>query len=253
LYIIVLIIHLRLPVFVAYDAGENREVVGIRMAGGATRPLILVITIKDGEEVVIVVEGRIVPSVDVVTFEAGRRVALSAVLLLIVGFVAAKAIVLVDGRKQRREIRRRRMAGIAREYLVRPDKVEAIGGGRMAEGRAHPGIIGVALLAFKGETVSGVLLVVIGLVARQTVLIIFRIEQRSEIRRRRVARGTLQRVMCAQQLESVGRLGMIEDSIFPGVDVVAFETGRRETGARMLLVIIRLMTGQAVVLIRGIE
>lgn len=123
----------------------------------------------------------------------------------------------------------------------------------MTERRARPGIDGVALLAFIRETVGGMLLVIIRLMTGQTILVILWLKERRKIWRRRMARGAFQRFVRAQQPESIRRRRMVEDCILPGVDIVAFQTGRRETRARMLLIIIGLVARNTIVLIDGIE
>lgn len=122
-----LIIHLGLSVLVADEAGENVKVVWIGMTRLAILPLALMLTVENGEILIIVVKRRIVPVIGVMTVEAIRGEALAAMLLLVIGLMAAKAVVLIYRIEERREVRRRRMAGIARQRLVCPNKRKTVG------------------------------------------------------------------------------------------------------------------------------
>lgn len=122
-----LIIHLGLSVLVANKTSENGEVLLVGMARLATLPLALVPSIENGEKLVVVVEGRIVPVSSVMTVEAIRGEALAAMLLLIIGLMTAKTIVLVYRIEEQREVRRRRMAGVAWQRLVCPDQCKTVG------------------------------------------------------------------------------------------------------------------------------
>ena len=54
--------------------------------------------------------------------------------------------------------------------------------------------------------------------------------------------------VCPDESESVGRSGMIKDGSFPCGGGVTLQTGGRETGAFVFVLVIELMTGETVIL-----
>ena len=122
------------------------------------------------------VENGIVPSVDIMAFQARRRKAGAAVLVLIVGLMAGKTVVLVHRLEQGIEAWRWRMAGRARQRLVRTHKRETIRDGSMLEIGIVPDRCIMTLDAGGRKSRSGMRSVIVGLMARLAIVLVGRLE-----------------------------------------------------------------------------
>ena len=192
------------------------------------------------------VKDRIIPGIRVMAFQAGRWETRACMLLIVIRLVTRDTIVLTGGIKERREVRRGRMARRTFERIVGTDQIKPIRYGSVIERGPGPCINRVAFLALCREARPGVLLVIIRLVTRDAVILTRRIEQRRKVGWRRVARSTGQRNMGSHQRTAISYRRMIERCILPGFGVMAFEASCRKTRASMRRIIIGLVTGLAV-------
>lgn len=199
------------------------------------------------------IKDRIIPRIRVMAFQTIGREPCACVLLVIIRLVAGQAILLVGRIEKRCEVGQWRMAGGAFEGIMRTNQVEPVRHCAVVEGHPCPGINSVALLAVRREAGACVLLIILGLVARNAVVLARGVEQRIEVRRRRVASRTGQRDVRPDQRKAIGYRGMIERRILPGFAVVTFQAVGRKAATGVLLIIIGLMTGQAILIVGGLE
>ena len=134
-----------------------------------------------------------------------------------------------------------------------PDELISVSKGGVIERGSRPGVGAVAVDAGRGESRALVLFVVLGLMARDTVVLVGRIKQRLKTWRRTVARRTRQRIVGSDELISVRKGGVIERGSRPGVRAVAIEAGRREARALVFFVVLGLVARDAVVLVGRIK
>ena len=119
----------------------------------------------------------------------------------------------------------------------------------MVERSFLPGIGRVAFQTIRRIAATCVLLVIVRLMARNTIVLTRRIKERHKVRWRPMARRTFEQVMRADQGKAIGDFGMREISLAPILRVVAFQAGGREARPGMFLVVICLMAGQAIVFV----
>lgn len=146
---------------------------------------------------------------------------------------------------------RHTVARLALEYIVRANQVKSIRGRYVAEVCIGPGCCIVTFEAGGWEAGSCMFAIIIRLMAGKTVLITrWRgLEEHSEIWHA-VAGLTLQYIMCAQEVKSIGCRHVAEVCILPCIGVVAFKTHGREAGAGMVIIVFGLVTGYTILITR---
>ena len=127
---------------------------------------------------------------------------------------------------------------------------KSVGDGGMGKIDIAPILRVMAFQARRRETAPCVFLFVVRLVTTEAIVLAGRTEQRIEVRRRGVARRALQSVMRPDKGKAIGYRRVLENGIVPRIDVVTFETGGRKTSACMLILVIQLVTRQAVLITR---
>ncbi len=167
--------------------------------------------------------------------------------------MARDTVVLVGRTEQRLESGRRTVARGASDCFVRAYELISISEGSVIERGSRPAVCAVAVDTGGREAGALVLFVVLGLVARDTVVLVGRTEQRLEPGRRTVAGRTRQRFVGSNELISVREGSVVEGRSFPGIRAVAIDAGGREAGARVFFVVLGLMARDTVVLVGWIE
>ena len=188
------------------------------------------------------------PVCGVVAFDAGCGESGAGVVVVVVGLMARDAV-LIAGRRRLEEHGEvgHAVAGFTLELLVRSEQVEAVGGDEVIELGLCPRRGIVAFEAGSGESGAGVVVVVVGLMAGDAVLIAGRrrLEEHGEVGHA-VAGFTLELLVRSEQVEAVGGDEVIELGLCPRRGIVAFEAGSGKTGAGVVVIVIGLMTGDAV-------
>lgn len=237
-YLVVPLVHLRLIVRVADQAGKHVEVIRIGVARLARGPFAFVSVCKDGEEIGIVVEIHIGPNILRMAIDTGGRIALPAVYLLVIGLVAGETVVLIRRVEQRIEIWWWAVARGAIQRLMNPDEREATRQREVIYLGTFPGIRRMAFEAVRRETATRMLLIIRRLVACMAIVLIDRIEQSIEIWRRTVTRGARQRIVRANECEAIRKREMVYRPPRPLLCSVARQAGCRVTVSGVLLLIV---------------
>ena len=172
----VLLLHFLWGMLVASAlAIEERKVICLHMAIG-TQP-IPVRTLLDREELGCVSEGKIAdipPVVHVMAVHAAVRETVIAMRIVVIVLVARDANLVVGCREQRCQVGKL-MAGLAGDLIVGSHQRESARCGHVIE-VGLPVVHAVAFQARVRETAAGVRVVVIALVARNTILVVGRCE-----------------------------------------------------------------------------
>ena len=200
-----------------------------------------------------VAEGRIAPVIRVVTCQAFVGIPVGAMLLLIIALMTGEAILIVRRVEEGRKVRRRRVARRARQRVVGAEQAEPVGRTGMAKRGVPP--VGVVVARHTGvrKTVGRVLLLIVRLMTLETVVFIGRVEQGREVRRRGMACRAIERLVRTEQGKAVGDGAVIKRGVLPIVGSVAGQARHRETGTRVLLLVVVLVAGIAVVVVRRVE
>ena len=143
-----------------------------------------------------------VPVFLVVAIEARRWKTRTGVLIVVVGLVATDTV-LVVGRVEDERVIRRIMAGFARCSLMSAYKGKAAGDGKVIDILGViPGIYSVAIETGRREARACVFIVIVGLVATDTILVVERLVDGSEVWGF-MARRAGEAFVCTKQVEPV--------------------------------------------------
>ena len=145
------------------------------------------------------------------------------------------------------------MARRALQIVVRTYEAEPVRHRAMIEDRVIPIVHVMAFETIRWKTATRMLVFIVGLVTGEAVVLARGAKQRIEARRRRMTGRAGQRHMRTHKGKPVGNRCVFEVGILPVVRVVAIDAGGGKARAGVCVVVIRLVTGLAIVLVRRLE